>query len=109
MENFEQHEKNINDKLIDYAKMGPELKELVAKFAGGDTNDKIANYLDTRDSKPNNGVISKDTWNNYRDAVYGTLKKSATFHFGEVKNTINKNDASYSLDKYDQEWKENFN
>lgn len=86
--------------------MASEVKDLVGKMAGDDSNTAIAKYLAKNGGGKWPEFISAGIWNNYVNAVFGLLRD--TYKKGlNVRSYISEQDAVKSLNLYDEYMNEN--
>lgn len=91
----------VNDPTLN--SMAKEIKTLVMQMAKGKDNGDVANYLATHDGGIGKELIAADTWNNYINAVYGSLIEHPGDDDKLVSEYIPTGRAESSLNKYDEE------
>ena len=83
--------------------MAKEIKTLVMQMAKCKDNEDIAKYLATHDGGIGKDLIAANTWNNYVNAVYGSLREYPEDYDILVSEYIPTGRAETSLNKYDEE------
>lgn len=83
--------------------MAKEVKTLIMQMAKGKDNEDIAKYLATHDGGMGKDLIAANTWNNYINAVYGSLREHPGDDDKLVSEYIPTGRAETSLNKYDEE------